>query len=258
MLNKTLLYCLYEESLSWEHMKVVCAYIIKIVQSEPVLRDEAYIQLCSQTWRLKNNMHQKRAWIIMCAFLDTFPPSPQFSNYLLKYVSDWAFNGYKSICQQKLLKCSLATNHVIMRRGPVTWLEWLANDRLLGTSIELSLLDSLSHLTQIDSWDTCEEVVLHLMHYLNLPDENCSGWTLSMLKPQVSQYSMGNAEPDYAIEELPGYSFVFDSIAETEYLSFFMQSSGEENHVTNTPQPASVNRCGYFCMILLSKIIIVL
>ncbi|XP_063715217.1 unconventional myosin-XV-like isoform X2 [Symsagittifera roscoffensis] len=242
MLNKTLLYCLYEESLSWEHMKVVCAYIIKIVQSEPVLRDEAYIQLCSQTWRLKNNMHQKRAWIIMCAFLDTFPPSPQFSNYLLKYVSDWAFNGYKSICQQKLLKCSLATNHVIMRRGPVTWLEWLANDRLLGTSIELSLLDSLSHLTQIDSWDTCEEVVLHLMHYLNLPDENCSGWTLSMLKPQVSQYSMGNAEPDYAIEELPGYSFVFDSIAETEYLSFFMQSSGEENHVTNTPQPASVNR----------------
>ncbi|XP_075265474.1 unconventional myosin-XV-like isoform X2 [Convolutriloba macropyga] len=224
-LNKTLLYCLYEENLNWEHMKVVCAYIIKLVQSEPMLKDEAYIQLCSQTWRLKNNMHQKRAWIIMCAFLDTFPPSAQFANYLLKYVSDWAFSAYKVLCQHKLLKCALITNYVVTRNTPVTWLEWLANDRQLGTAIELFLLDSSSHVAQIDSWDTCEEVVMHLMHYLNLPAENSSGWTLSMQTQHEADFSIENGETDVSFEELPGNAFVFDSIAKTEYLDVFLKSS---------------------------------
>ena len=68
------------------------------------LRDEIYCQLANQTWRNDNEANCERGWLLMANCLSCFPPSATLYKYLLKYCSDHAYNGYKAVCQSKLLK----------------------------------------------------------------------------------------------------------------------------------------------------------
>ncbi len=60
--------------------------------------------MISQTWKNDNEENCERGWFLMSNCLSAFPPSRTLYKYLLKYVSDHGYDGYKAICQQKLLK----------------------------------------------------------------------------------------------------------------------------------------------------------
>ena len=64
-MNRILLFAIYEESLTADRFKVACAYLIHIVQMDPSLRDEAYIQICSQSWKMRVLNHQRRIWFVL-------------------------------------------------------------------------------------------------------------------------------------------------------------------------------------------------
>ena len=250
VLNKILLFAIYEENLSADKFKVACAYLIHVIQLDPSLRDEAYIQICSQSWKLRSLANQRRTWLLMCAMLDCVRPSQHLAKYLLKYVSDHAFNGYKSICQQKILKCPTIGSD-ITRNGPITSLEWLANEQQVGSAVEISLMDSSSHLTQADSWDTCEDACRHLMKYLGLPEGNCSGWSLTVQHKDRFDSQVGDGI-DFSFVDLPGFEFVHDAIAKFEYSkSFFKpkwnpgyrnQSNGDPLNKVKPVRPELKNR----------------
>ena len=76
---------------------------LSLVRNEK-LRDEIYCQLANQTWRNDNEANCERGWLLMANCLSCFPPSATLYKYLLKYCSDHAYNGYKAVCQAKLLK----------------------------------------------------------------------------------------------------------------------------------------------------------
>ncbi|CAB4053995.1 unnamed protein product [Lepeophtheirus salmonis] len=85
------------------------------------LRDEIYCQLANQTRKNDDEISNERGWFLLSNCLSAFLPSRTLYKYLLKYVSDNAVNGYKYVCQQKLLQGAITHESRIY---PPTNLEW--------------------------------------------------------------------------------------------------------------------------------------
>ncbi|KAF8777343.1 Unconventional myosin-XV like protein [Argiope bruennichi] len=68
------------------------------------MRDEILCQLCNQTWKNDNEANNERAWILMANCLSCFAPSRHLYKYLLKYVSDHAYDGSRRIGAKKLFQ----------------------------------------------------------------------------------------------------------------------------------------------------------
>ena len=64
----------YPETLATEIMSICLA--------NPPLRDEMYLQLCKQLSNNPDNESKRKGWNLMQLFLDTFPPSEEFENYI--------------------------------------------------------------------------------------------------------------------------------------------------------------------------------
>ena len=84
--------------------KVLADYIVNKGLQNEKLRDEIFCQLANQTWKNENEENRERGWLLMASCLGAFPPSKMLYKYLLKYVSDHGHDGYKAVCQRKLLK----------------------------------------------------------------------------------------------------------------------------------------------------------
>lgn len=99
------------------------------------LRDEIYCQICNQTWRNDDSQAVARCWLLMANCLSAFPPSPVLYKYLLKYVSDHAYDGYRTVCQQKLMQ-AYALDPPLARAYPPTVMECKANRKCVNMALE--------------------------------------------------------------------------------------------------------------------------
>ena len=112
-LFKLILRFMNDNSLSGMREKVMADYIAhKGIENEK-LRDEIYCQLANQTWKNDNQANAERGWLLMAHCLSAFAPSKMLHKYLLKYVSDHGHDGYKWVCQQKLLKTAQTQDHQV-------------------------------------------------------------------------------------------------------------------------------------------------
>jgi myosin-15 len=103
-LFKLILRFMNDTQLTGVREKVMADYIAnKGIQNEK-LRDEIFCQLANQTWKNENEANCERGWLLMAHCLSVFAPTKLLYKYLLKYVSDHGYSGYKWVCQQKLLK----------------------------------------------------------------------------------------------------------------------------------------------------------
>ena len=73
-------------------------------------------------------------WQLMSHCLSAFAPTKLLYKYLLKYVSDHGYQGYKWVCQQKLLK-SGAQDFAASRNYPPSVLEWRANKKRVSMTL---------------------------------------------------------------------------------------------------------------------------
>ncbi|NXW06172.1 MYO15 protein, partial [Fregetta grallaria] len=114
-------------------------YIVQKGLSAPGLRDELLAQAANQVWRNTNVNNEERGWLLLAACLSAFPPSATFDKYLLKFVSDYAFAGYKPVCQRKLMhamaRSQLGT--AAARAYPPSLLEWTANRQQASMALDL-------------------------------------------------------------------------------------------------------------------------
>ncbi|KAK4813380.1 hypothetical protein QYF61_004717 [Mycteria americana] len=114
-------------------------YIVQKGLSAPGLRDELLAQAANQVWRNTNVNNEERGWLLLAACLSAFPPSAAFDKYLLKFVSDYAFAGYKPVCQRKLMhamaRSQLGT--AAARAYPPSLLEWTANRQQASMALDL-------------------------------------------------------------------------------------------------------------------------
>ncbi|NXK64679.1 MYO15 protein, partial [Sylvietta virens] len=114
-------------------------YIVQKGLSVPGLRDELLAQAANQVWRNTNVNNEERGWLLLAACLSAFPPSAAFDKYLLKFVSDYAFAGYKPVCQRKLMHAMARSQlgAAAARAFPPSLLEWTANRQQASMALDL-------------------------------------------------------------------------------------------------------------------------
>ncbi|NXD40844.1 MYO15 protein, partial [Copsychus sechellarum] len=114
-------------------------YIVQKGLSVPGLRDELLAQAANQVWRNTNVNNEERGWLLLATCLSAFPPSAAFDKYLLKFVSDYAFAGYKPVCQRKLMHAMARSQlgAAAARTFPPSLLEWMANRQQASMALDL-------------------------------------------------------------------------------------------------------------------------
>lgn len=80
--------------------------------------------------------------------------------YLLTYITDHAPSMYKESIQRKLVRSIQKAPH--SRTLPPSLLEWRATRQRLNMAVPLTLADGTVSTVGVDSWTTCEEVVVKL------------------------------------------------------------------------------------------------
>ena len=197
---KLILRFMNDSTLNGQREKILGDYIINKGIRNEKLRDEIFCQLANQTWKNDNEANAERGWLLMANCLSAFSPSRTLYKYLLKYVSDHAYNGFKYTCQNKMLK-SAKLDHHTARCFPPTVLEWRANKKRVNMAMEVACHDGESNHVPIESMSTAHNFAAAVLKDRGVPE--CYGWTVSM-------------EDGEELVELNGDDFVLDVIGELE------------------------------------------
>ncbi|XP_051633460.1 unconventional myosin-XV [Manacus candei] len=184
-------------------------YIVQKGLSVPGLRDELLAQAANQVWRNTNVNNEERGWLLLATCLSAFPPSAAFDKYLLKFVSDYAFAGYKPVCQRKLMhamaRSQLGT--AAARTFPPSLLEWTANRQQASMALDLHCFNGDQFSCPIHSWSTGEDLAGDVLKHRGLA-EGWRGWSVAM--KVGAQWA-----------ELAGHDYVLDLISDLELLRGF-------------------------------------
>ncbi|XP_060860512.1 unconventional myosin-XV isoform X5 [Metopolophium dirhodum] len=192
---KLILRFMNDVSLSPKREQALADYIIHKGLANERLRDEILCQLVNQTWRNDVEANNERCWLLMASCLSAFPPTGPLYKYLLKYVSDHGYDGYKSVCQRKLLAGHTCTPPA--RSSAPCLLEWRANRKRFNTALEFAMPDGETMTAGVESWTRCHSVASALLAERGIAE--CSGWTVALDNDQRN-----------------GFDYVFDSISEVE------------------------------------------
>ncbi|XP_014277405.1 unconventional myosin-XV isoform X2 [Halyomorpha halys] len=190
---KLILRFMNDESLNGKKEQALADYIAYKGLSNEKLRDEILCQLVNQTWRNDVAANNERGWLLMANCLSVFPPSPTLYKFLLKYVSDHGHNGYKYVCQTKLLE----SHGQWQRTYTPSLLEWRANRKRVNMALQLHFSDGESVMTAVDSWTRCESLCRQALAERSISEN--SGWTVSVDDSECS-----------------GLDYIFDAITVME------------------------------------------
>ncbi|XP_023792922.1 unconventional myosin-XV [Cyanistes caeruleus] len=201
-------------------------YIVQKGLSVPGLRDELLAQAANQVWRNTNVNNEERGWLLLATCLSAFPPSAAFDKYLLKFVSDYAFAGYKPVCQRKLMHAMAHSQlgAAAARTFPPSLLEWTANRRQASMALDLHCFNGDQFSCPIHSWSTGEDLAGDVLKHRGLA-EGWRGWSVAM-----------KAGAQWA--ELAGHDYVLDLVSDLELLRgfprqkscFLIAWDGSESH----------------------------
>ncbi|XP_019397686.1 PREDICTED: unconventional myosin-XV [Crocodylus porosus] len=185
------------------------SYIVQKGLSTPGLRDEILVQIANQVWRNTNINNEERGWLLLAACLSCFMPSARLEKYLLKFVSDYAFNGYKYVCQHKILQAMLKSRFgpEVARAYPPSLLEWTTNRQRANMALDIYCFNGDHFSCPIHSWSTGESVAADLLKSRGIA-EGWRGWSVTM--KDGAQWA-----------ELAGHDYVLDLISDLELLHGF-------------------------------------
>ncbi|XP_067859862.1 unconventional myosin-XV [Heptranchias perlo] len=184
-------------------------YIVQIGLANSSLRDEILAQIANQVWRNVNDKNAERGWLLMATCLSCFSPSSKMDKYLLKFVSDYAYDGFKSVCQHRLLQAmqKVKCGSEGARTFPPCLLEWTANKRKANIALDISCPDGVSFLCPVNSWTTGEELGQDILRHRDVT-EGWRGWSVTR-----------KGKGEWA--ELAGHNYVMDLVSDLELTADF-------------------------------------
>ncbi|XP_042293750.1 unconventional myosin-XV [Sceloporus undulatus] len=184
-------------------------YIVQKGLTSPGLRDEILSQITNQVWRNTNVHNEERGWILLAACLSAFAPSPNLEKYLLKFVSDYAFDGYKPVCQHKLMQAMEKAQGGMdaARAFPPCLLEWTTSRDRVNMALDVYGFNGDHFSCPIHSWTTGEALAENVLKYRGLI-EGWRGWSVAM--KDGNQWA-----------ELAGHDYVLDLVSDLELIRGF-------------------------------------
>ncbi|XP_036422587.1 unconventional myosin-XV isoform X1 [Colossoma macropomum] len=184
-------------------------YIIQKGLSNPGLRGEILCQIANQVWRNSNPDNADRGWLLLLGCLSTFAPSAKIEKYLLKFVSDYAYDGYKALCQHKLIQAMQKSLYgpETARTYPLSLLEWTANRKKANMVLQVHCFDGTSFLCPMHSWTSGEDLAGDILQHRGVT-ESWKG--CSVIMKEHGQWA-----------ELAGHDYVMDLIADLELMRDF-------------------------------------
>nr|CAD7393755.1 unnamed protein product [Timema cristinae] len=212
-LFKLILRFMNDNNLSGKKEIALGDYIVNKGIVNEKMRDEIVCQLCNQTWKNDNDANNERGWLLMANCLSVFPPSKTLYKYLLKFVSDHGYNGYKALCQRKLLQSARVESN-LARNYPPCLLEWRANRKRVNMALNVQCADGETLTTTVDSWTTSEELASHVVRERGITE--CNGWTVSLADESSSTDNFS-----ILVKESCGLDYVLDLVAEIELAPAF-------------------------------------
>ncbi|NWT04034.1 MYO15 protein, partial [Mionectes macconnelli] len=179
-------------------------YIVQKGLSVPGLRDELLAQAANQVWRNTNVNNEERGWLLLATCLSAFSPSAAFDKYLLKFVSDYAFAGYKPVCQRKLMHAMARSQPgaAAARAFPPSLLEWTANRQQASMALDLHCFNGEAGAAVARAPAQARARPQHLAVGRGLA-EGWRGWSVAM--KVGAQWA-----------ELAGHDYVLDLISDLE------------------------------------------
>ncbi|XP_066511963.1 unconventional myosin-XV [Hoplias malabaricus] len=205
-------------------------YIIQRGLATPPIRDEILAQVANQVWRNGNQRNAERGWLLMAACLSSFAPSESMEKYLLKFVSDYALNGFKALCQHKLLQ-AMQKSHLgpeTSRTYPPSLLEWTANRKKAHMVLQVHCFDGVSFLCPVHSWTSGEDLAGDILQHRGVSSESRHGWSVLMKEP--GQWV-----------ELEGHDYVMDLVCDLELPADFPKQKSYFIISTHDPNRARPN-----------------
>ncbi|XP_051988166.1 unconventional myosin-XV-like [Xyrauchen texanus] len=184
-------------------------YIIQKGLTNPGLRDEILCQIANQVWRNTNEENSERGWMLLLACLSAFAPSAKIEKYLLKFVSDHAYNAFKAVGQHKLIQAMQKSLYgpETARTYPLSLLEWTANRKKANMVLQVHCFDGLSFLCPVHSWTSGEELAGDILQHRGVTE----AWKgCSVIMKEHGQWA-----------ELAGHDYVMDLIADMELMKNF-------------------------------------
>ncbi|XP_063171131.1 unconventional myosin-XV [Candoia aspera] len=184
-------------------------YIVQKGLSMPSLQDEILAQIANQVWRNTNVHNEEQGWLLLASCISTFVPSPQLDKYLLKFVSDYAFDGYKPVCQHKLMQAMAMGQDgaEATRAYPPTLLEWTASRDRVNMALDVYCFNGDHFSCPVHSWTTGEGLAASVLKHRGLTD-GWQGWSITMR--DGTQWA-----------ELAGHDYVLDLISDLELIRGF-------------------------------------
>ncbi|XP_075755876.1 unconventional myosin-XV [Pelodiscus sinensis] len=179
-------------------------YIVQRGLTAPGLRDELLAQVANQVWRNTNVNNEERGWLLLAACLSGFAPSASLEKHLLKFVSDYAFDGYRPVCQHKLMRAMLKSQlgPEAARTYPPSLLEWTASRQRASMALDVYCFNGDQFSCPIHSWSTGEELAGDVLKHRGLT-EGWRGWSVSM--KDGAQWA-----------ELAGHDYILDLVSDLE------------------------------------------
>uniref|UniRef100_A0A671S2H3 Unconventional myosin-XV-like n=1 Tax=Sinocyclocheilus anshuiensis TaxID=1608454 RepID=A0A671S2H3_9TELE len=184
-------------------------YIIQKGLTNPGLRDEILCQIANQVWRNTNPDNSERGWLLLLACLSAFAPSAKMEKYLLKFVSDHAYNGFKAAGQHKLIQATQKSLYgpEAARTYPLSLLEWTANRKKANMVLQVHCFDGTSFLCPMHSWTSGEDLAGDILQHRGVTE----AWKgCSVIMKEHGQWA-----------ELAGHDYVMDLIADMELMRNF-------------------------------------
>ncbi|KAG8433344.1 hypothetical protein GDO86_017575 [Hymenochirus boettgeri] len=179
-------------------------YIIQKGLSNVGLRDEILAEIANQVWRNTNPNNEERGWYLLASCLSAFAPSPNLDKYLLKYVSDYAYDGYKPLCQHKLIQAiqKAQQGSETARTFPPSLMEWAATRERANMAMDIYCFDGTNISCPIHSWTDGEDIAGDVLRHRGV-SEGYRGWSVSL--KDGGQWT-----------ELAGQDYVLDLISDLE------------------------------------------
>ncbi|XP_056405576.1 myosin XVB [Hyla sarda] len=163
---------------TWQQ-RIIGNYIVERCLRQPSLTDEVLCQAATFTVQNNNEEQIKRVGLLLSSLLSCLIPSPTLEKPLLKYVSDQGSEGYKAICQSKLLRAK-QNEFNTLRTHALTLLEWTANERKGSMVVDVYTYSEEKYTAEVDSWTTAEQLAGWLLQSRGVGDIP-HGWSISIL-----------------------------------------------------------------------------